>query len=48
MSTTATPGTRTGRGALTERLLGGNRSRRLVYLLVGLVVLMSAVRVISG
>ncbi len=37
-----------GRGPLTERLLGGNRSRRLVYLLVGLLVLVSAVRVISG
>jgi ABC-type uncharacterized transport system permease subunit len=36
------------RGALTDRLLGGSRSRRLVYLLIGLLVLVSAVRVISG
>jgi len=37
-----------GRGALTERLLGGSRARRLAYLLVGLLVALSAVRVISG
>ena len=45
---TATSSPTSTRGALTERLLGGNRSRRLVYLLVGLLVLVSAVRVISG
>ena len=45
---TATSSPTSSRGALTERLLGGNRSRRLVYLLVGLLVLVSAVRVISG
>ncbi|WP_448615602.1 ABC transporter permease [Modestobacter sp. URMC 112] len=45
---TATSSPTSARGALTERLLGGNRSRRLVYLLVGLLVLVSAVRVISG
>jgi simple sugar transport system permease protein len=44
----AVTATRSGRGALTGRLLGGNRSRRLVYLLVGLLVLVSAVRVVSG
>jgi simple sugar transport system permease protein len=49
MSTSSTPTrTRARRGALTERLLGGNRARRLAYLFIGFVVLMSAVRVISG
>jgi len=42
----ATPGG--GRGALTERLFGGSRARRLTWLLIGLVVALSAVRVISG
>jgi ABC-type uncharacterized transport system permease subunit len=36
------------RGTLTDRVFGGSRSRKLAYLLVGLVVLVSAVRVISG
>ncbi|GAB3364981.1 ABC transporter permease [Modestobacter lapidis] len=49
MSTaTVPPSAGAGRGRLTERLLGGNRARRLVYVLVGLLVLLSAVRVISG
>jgi ABC-type uncharacterized transport system permease subunit len=47
MSTATVPPVRS-RGALTDRLMGGNPSRRLVYLLIGLVVLFSAVRVISG
>jgi simple sugar transport system permease protein len=47
MSTATVPPVRS-RGALTDRLMGGNSSRRLVYLLIGLVVLFSAVRVISG
>ncbi|MCZ2829805.1 ABC transporter permease [Modestobacter sp. VKM Ac-2986] len=42
-----TPAT-SGRGTLTDRVFGGSRSRKLAYLLVGLVVLVSAVRVISG
>ncbi|MCW2534815.1 MAG: inner-rane translocator [Modestobacter sp.] len=36
------------RGALTELFTGGGRARRLTWLFVGLVVLFSAVRVISG
>jgi ABC-type uncharacterized transport system permease subunit len=47
MSTATVPPVRS-RGALTDRLMSGNPSRRLVYLLIGLVVLFSAVRVISG
>src|SRR3712207_4657116 len=49
MSTTAA--TRTGRpsrGPLTDLLTGGGRARRVLWLLVGLWVLFSAVRVISG
>ncbi len=51
MSTSTTaPGTdtRPSRGPVTELLLGGGRARRLTWLLVGLLVLFSAVRVISG
>jgi ABC-type uncharacterized transport system permease subunit len=48
MSTAITAPPGRSRGALTDRLLGGRRSRRLAYLLVGLLVLVSAVRVISG
>jgi general nucleoside transport system permease protein len=52
MSTvTTTPDRREGRpsrGPLTDLLTGGGRSRRLVYLVVGLLLLISAVRVISG
>ena len=44
----ATPATGTGRGPLTELFLGGGRSRRIAWLLVGLVVVLSAVRVVSG
>ena len=48
MSTAMTTPPATSRGALTDRLLGGSRSRKLAYLLVGLVVLVSLVRVVSG
>src|SRR3954451_25127035 len=49
MSTTAA--TRTGRpsrGPLTDLLTGGGRARRVLWLLVGLWVLFSLVRVVSG
>src|SRR3712207_9097776 len=49
MSTTAT--TRTGRpsrGPLTDLLTGGGRARRVLWLLVGLWLLFSLVRVVSG
>ncbi|MBB3678172.1 ABC transporter permease [Modestobacter versicolor] len=45
---TATTTPAPSRGALTDRLLGRNPQRRVLYLLLGLVVLFSAVRVISG
>ena len=45
VESSATTGTR--RGPLTA-LLGGSRSRRIVWLLIGVFVLISAVRVISG
>ncbi|MCZ2822391.1 ABC transporter permease [Modestobacter sp. VKM Ac-2977] len=49
MSTvTAVPTSGTRRGPLTELFLGGGRARRVTWLLVGLLVLFSAVRVISG
>jgi ABC-type uncharacterized transport system permease subunit len=48
MSTAMKTPTASGRGTLTDRVFGGSRSRKLAYLLVGLVVLVSAVRVISG
>jgi ABC-type uncharacterized transport system permease subunit len=50
MSSVATsPGTtRPGRGPITELFTGGGRSRRLVWLLVGVLVLFSVVRVLSG
>jgi simple sugar transport system permease protein len=47
MSTAIAPPAR-GRGALTERLLGTNRSRRLLVLAVGLLLVFSVVRVVSG
>jgi ABC-type uncharacterized transport system permease subunit len=46
MSTAAT--TARGRGPLTDRLMGSDPSRRAVHLLIGLIVLASVVRVISG
>ncbi|GAB4080444.1 ABC transporter permease [Modestobacter muralis] len=48
MSTTMKTPAAAGRGTLTDRVFGGSRSRKLAYLLVGLVVLVSAVRVVSG
>ncbi|GAA4738422.1 ABC transporter permease [Modestobacter marinus] len=49
MSTaTAVPTAGPGRGPVTELFLGGGRARRVTWLLVGLLVLFSAVRVISG
>jgi simple sugar transport system permease protein len=52
MSTvTTTPDRRDGRpsrGPLTDLLTGGGRSRRLVYLVTGLLIIISTVRVISG
>jgi hypothetical protein len=48
MSTTLTTTPAAGRGPVTELLLGGGRARRLTWLLVGLLVVVSAVRVISG
>jgi ABC-type uncharacterized transport system permease subunit len=49
VSTVATPpATRTSRGPVTELFTGGGRTRRLTWLFVGLVVLFSAARVISG
>ena len=50
MSTVATPptGARPSRGPLTDLFTGGGRSRRLVWLLLGVVLLVSLVRVISG
>jgi ABC-type uncharacterized transport system permease subunit len=50
MSTVATTPdtTRPGRSHLTELFTGGSRGRRLVWLFVGVLVLVSVVRVISG
>jgi simple sugar transport system permease protein len=50
MSSVATsPGpTRPGRRPITELLTGGSRTRRLLLLIVGLLVLFSLVRVLSG
>ncbi|MFC7573781.1 hypothetical protein ACFQX8_16170 [Klenkia terrae] len=49
MSTATTAGTTApSRGPVTELFLGGGRGRRLTWILVGLLLLVSAVRVISG
>jgi simple sugar transport system permease protein len=49
MSTATTaPATVADRGPLTELLLGGGTARRLTWLVVGLMLLLSVVRVISG
>jgi general nucleoside transport system permease protein len=45
---TGTPGTRPSRGPLTDLLTGGGRSRRVLWLVLAVLVLVSAVRVISG
>ncbi|MGY1591522.1 ABC transporter permease [Geodermatophilus sp. SYSU D00708] len=47
-TTTRTSGTGPARGPVGELLLGGGRARRVTWLLVGALVLVSAVRVISG
>jgi simple sugar transport system permease protein len=49
MSTVVTPsGTRPSRGPLTDLLTGGGRPRRIMWLFLGVVLLVSVVRVISG
>ncbi|WP_225234615.1 ABC transporter permease [Klenkia terrae] len=49
MSTATTAGTTApSRGPVTELFMGGGRGRRLTWILVGLLLLVSAVRVISG
>ncbi|NEK58050.1 ABC transporter permease [Geodermatophilus sabuli] len=49
MSTaTTTPDARPSRGPITDLLTGGGRSRRLLWLVLAVFVLVSAVRVISG
>ncbi|RZU33107.1 ABC transporter permease [Blastococcus saxobsidens] len=50
MSTATSAPTAPGgsRGALTELFLGGGRSRRIAWLFIGLMLLLSAVRIISG
>jgi len=47
-TTTRTSGTGPARGPVGELFLGGGRARRVTWLLVGALVLVSAVRVISG
>jgi ABC-type uncharacterized transport system permease subunit len=47
-ATTTTVATTSRRGPFAELFLGGGRARRVTWLLVGLIVLVSAVRVISG
>ena len=42
------PGARPSRGPLTDLLTGGGRTRRSVWLLIGILVVLAAVRVISG
>jgi simple sugar transport system permease protein len=48
VATTTETGGRPSRGPLTDLLTGGGRSRRLVYLVTGLLIVISMVRVISG
>ncbi|RBY93483.1 ABC transporter permease [Blastococcus sp. TF02-8] len=48
MTATTAPTAAPSRGPLTELFLGGGRARRITWLFVGLMLLMSAVRVISG
>jgi general nucleoside transport system permease protein len=47
-SVVTTPGTRPSRGPITDLLTGGGRTRRLLWLVLGVLVVISAVRVISG
>ncbi|MGY2066847.1 ABC transporter permease [Blastococcus sp. SYSU DS0619] len=49
MSTaTSAPATTPSRGPLTELFFGGGRARRFAWLFIGLILLMSVVRIISG
>jgi simple sugar transport system permease protein len=48
VATTPETGGRPSRGPITDLLTGGGRSRRLVYLVTGLLIVISMVRVISG
>ena len=48
VATTPETGGRPSRGPITDLLTGGGRSRRLVYLVTGLLIVISTVRVISG
>jgi simple sugar transport system permease protein len=52
MSTVTTPpatgGTAPSRGPVAELVLGGGRARRIAWLVVSGLVVLSAVRVISG
>jgi simple sugar transport system permease protein len=45
---TTTPATDRGRGPLTELLTGGGTARRIMWILLGIAVLFSLVRVLSG
>jgi general nucleoside transport system permease protein len=47
-SVVTTPGTRPSRGPITDLLTRGGRARRITWFVVGLLVLFSVVRVISG
>ncbi len=48
MSTVQSPPARPSRGPLTDLLTGGGRSRRVLWIVLGVLVLVSAVRVVSG
>lgn len=48
MSTAVTTPQAPSRGSLTERLTGGSRTRRLLWIMAGALVTLSAVRAISG
>ncbi|MGK5114188.1 MULTISPECIES: ABC transporter permease [unclassified Geodermatophilus] len=48
MSTVQSPPARPSRGPLTDLLTGGGRSRRVLWLVLGVLVLVSVVRVVSG
>jgi simple sugar transport system permease protein len=48
VATTPETGGRPSRGPITDLLTGGGRSRRLLYLVIGVLIVISMVRVISG
>ncbi|MCA0146169.1 ABC transporter permease [Blastococcus sp. LR1] len=48
MTATSAPAKTADRGPLTELFLGGGRSRRIAWTVVGLMLLMSVVRIVSG